>query len=161
VPAVCKRERGTVHEKQGNRFGKQPDTRGHQFRAEARAMRSAECLRSRRDDNGLLVPLLKVVDLTDLLLAEFLIGVELLDELLVALEVFTEALILILHGPDLVALLKSSGNPGRAAQVRGYAEGDKAEHRQQREITDDSSHDALRIFLLVYNPIRVVRPCEV
>jgi hypothetical protein len=46
-------------------------------------------------------------------------------------------------------------------QIHGHTEGGKAEHRQQREIADDFSHNALRIFLLVYNPIRVVRACEV
>jgi hypothetical protein len=58
----------------------------------------------------------------------------------VALEIFPKALILILHGADVVALIESGWDPGRAAQVRGYADGDKAEHHQQREIADDSSH---------------------
>ena len=81
---------------------------------------------SRRDYDGLLVPLLKVVNLADLLLAELLVGIKLLDELLVVLEFLAKALILILHGPDVVTLVKSGWDPGRAAQVRGDAEGGQA-----------------------------------
>src|SRR5450755_2224518 len=90
---------------------------------------SAGRWRSGRDDNGLLVPLLKVVNLADFLLAEFLVGVEFLNELLVAPEFFAKPLVLILHGTDFVALIKGGGDTGRAAQVRGYAEGDQAERK--------------------------------
>jgi hypothetical protein len=113
---------------------------------------------SRRDYDGLLIPLLKVVNLADLLLAEFLVGIKLLDELLVVLEFLAKTLILILHGPDVVTLVKSGWDPGRAAQVRGYANGDKAEHHQQREIADDSSHWKYVIFFLVYSPFRELSP---